>query len=469
MSNIKLLVLGLIVLLSKTDQITGTPLSNPSMRFIWTKTLQGPSEEDEIDAVAADHEGNVYISGKFEDDLIIDNGHGATLSSNGKADIMLVKFNKNGNWEWTRHFGGRGEDNIFDTDCDNDGNVVLSGYFQGTIQFGAYTLSSKGGFDMLLAKISPDGTVLWAKNYGGSGNDGGNEVVIGNDNRIIAGAGSDGTFEEIANTGKQDAYVLSLDENGHVEWIQAVKGSGDARAKAIEVDNFGNVYIGGDYRNTNYIEENNRKIPFRRFGGRDAYLASFTASGKYRWKKNWGNSGVDFCKGIVTTSQNAIYAVGQFQKQVSFDNIQLTSSSNSRDLFVWKIDHMGSSQWIRHISSSDKLSGAEVAIDSDDNLIFGLGLTGTTNFQTGKSNRETVFPRGSIRTPVLIKYNKNGSSVEFITAEQSYDGRFGEIAVSNNTVYIDCEIIGGSYRFGNDNITTMAQSKDAAIVAIQLY
>lgn len=468
MKNI--LKIGICIILSfSCNKNDVTPLVNitSSLQFKWTKTFKGPSQEDEIDAVASDSEGNVYVSGKFEDSLIIE-GQNQTITSNGMADIMLVKYDKNGNWQWTKQFGSTQEDNVFDTDCDNQGNVILSGYFQGVVQFGNFTLTSQGGFDMMVLKINPEGNVLWAKNFGGSGHDGGNEVAIGNDNTILVGAQSNGTFEGITNTGDQDAYLLSLDENGNTQWIKAIKGTGTARAKAIEVDNLGNVYIGGDFTGTNSIENNSTTVTFEEFGNRDAYLASFTSNGTYRWSKSWGNDGVDFCKGIVVTSQNELYAVGQFQKTVNFNDETLTSTNDTKDLFVWKMEHTGNSKWLRHISSSEKLSGTEVAIDANDNLIFGLGITGATNFHIGNSNFETVSTCGGIRCPILIKYHKDGESINYLTANQSYDGRFGEIAVSNNTAYIDCEIIGGSYTFGNDEITTINNTKDAVIVAVDL-
>lgn len=467
-----LLNIGIYIFISlsfscnKDDAINLLNIEN-SPEFNWAKTLKGPSEEDEIDAVTSDIEGNVYISGKFENSLTIEGQNDAILS-NGMADIMLVKYDKNGQWEWTKQFGSTLEDNIFDAECDNQGNVVISGYFQGTVEFGDFTLTSQGGFDMVVAKINSEGNVLWAKNYGGTGHDGGNEITIGIDNKILVGAQSNGTFEGIANTGSQDAYLLSLDENGNIEWIQAIKGGGIARAKAIEVDNLGNVYIGGDFLNNTYIENNGVTIEFEEFGDRDAYLASFTANGLYRWSKSWGNDGVDFCKGIVITSQNELYAVGQFQQIVSFNEDTLTSVNGSKDLFVWKIQNNGDTTWLRHISSSEKLSGAEVAVDIEDNLIFGLGITSTTNFQIGDSNYTTVNSCGGIRCPVLIKYHKDGNNIDYLSANHSYDGRFGEISISNNTAYIDCEIIGGSYTFGNNTITTLNNSKDAVIVAIKL-
>lgn len=461
------IVAYLFLILSCSKEELKVPSFDTSLQFKWAKALKGPSNEDEIDAVATDKDGNVYVSGKFEDELVID-GQSKPITSAGKADIMIVKYDSNGVWKWTKHFGGVGEDNIFDADCDKDGNIILSGYFQGVVTFDNYELVSKGGFDMLIIKINPEGEVLWAKNYGGIGNDGGNEIVISTENKIIVGAQSDGTFQGISNTGGQDAYVMVLDSEGKVEWIHTVKGEGDARAKAVEVDNLGNIYLGGDFRGTNYIVSNGSTIELTKFGTRDAYLMSFTSSGVFRWQKTWGNTGVDFCKGIVTTSTNEVYAVGQFQKKVQFNDDSLTSTDGSKDLFVWKIDNTGATKWLRQIRSSEKLSGAEVAVDSQDNLVFGLGITGVTEFQTGASTFKDITNCGGVRCPTLVKYSSNGNTIDYLQANQSTNGRFGEIAISNSTVYIDCEIIGGSYTFNNDSFTTVNDTKDAALIAIKL-
>ncbi len=445
---------------SASGDIKSTP-------FKWTQSLNGPSEEDEIDAVASDKDGNVFISGKFEETLSI-GGQSEKIRSNGRADIMVVKYDREGNWLWTKHFGGLEEDNIFDADCDEDGNVILSGYFQDVVQFDEFTLTSKGGFDMVLVKLDPNGNVIWAYNYGGSDDDGGNEIVISDDDKILVGAGSKGTFEGIKNTGRQDAYLLSLDKDGKVEWIQAVKGRGDARAKAVAVDSVGNVYLGGDYRENNYVEGEGKKIKFDKYGGRDAYLVSYTSEGAFRWKKDWGNKGVDFCKGIACSSQDELYAVGQFQNKVSFNNDVLNSKNGTRDLFVWKLDNKGRTKWLRHIKSADKLSGAEVALNEEDDLVFGLGLTGNTDFQINRSDFNTISPCEGIRCPVLIKYKKNGQQVDYIVADKSHNGRFGEIAISGKRIYIDCEIIDGSYTFGNYVInSTIKNSKDAVITAVE--
>ena len=261
-------------------------ISEPTFQFKWAKLLSGPTNEDEIDAVASDSQGNVYVSGKYEQDLKIEGQSTPIEATGNKADIMIVKYNKEGIWQWTRNFGSTGEDNIFDAVCDVQGNLILSGYFEGTVAFGDFELTSQAGLDMVLLKISPDGTVLKAIALGGNGDDGGNEVAIGNDNEIIVGAQSNGTFEGIPNTGNVDAYIMSFTNDLVLNWVRAIKGGGDARAKAVEVDDNGNVYLGGDYRNANSVDVNGTSKSFENFGGTDAFIASWTSSGVFRWVEN---------------------------------------------------------------------------------------------------------------------------------------------------------------------------------------
>jgi len=53
-----------------------------------------------------------------------------------------------------------------------------------------------------------------------------------------------------------------------------IEGLGAARAKAVDVDNFGNVYIGNYYENDNSIDNAGNPVRLENFGVRDTYLAS---------------------------------------------------------------------------------------------------------------------------------------------------------------------------------------------------
>ena len=454
--------------LQSCDESDNTvPNIQGSFQWNWANLLYGPSNEDEVDAVASDAQGNVYLSGKFEDSLFIE-GQTDPISSNGSADIMIVKYDKSGVLQWIKHFGGIGEDNIFDAVCDEEGNVYLSGFFENTVQFGNITLMAQGEWDMVVLKLNSNGNVLWAKQYGGKGRDGGNEVEFGNNHQLIVAAQSEGTFEGIANTGNQDAYVLSLSsQDGSVNWIKSVQGPGYARAKAIAVDHQGNAYLGGDYLNSTFINSNEGTNTFDIYGGTDAYLASWTSEGTFRWVKTWGGIGNDLCKGVTVNSKNELYMVAPFENTVDIDGMEFTSAGAS-DLIVMKSDNSGKINWLRQISGIENLYGAELAVDREDDLVFGMSVWGMVSFESGNADSKKIIV-GAERSPILVSYDLNGNFSQYLmgTVNQG-DAHFGEISISNNTAYLDCEIIEGPHIFGTATFVSQNNSKDAVIVSIGL-
>jgi len=96
-------------------------------------------------------------------------------------------------------------------------NLILSGQFTGTLNFGGgVALTSFGGSDQFIAKMSPDGNVLWAENFGSTSEDGGNEVTVVTDlsGSIISSAISMGNYRAgdftFTNHGNRDSYIQKL-------------------------------------------------------------------------------------------------------------------------------------------------------------------------------------------------------------------------------------------------------------------
>ena len=49
-----------------------------------------------------------------------------------------------------------------------DGSATIAGLFSDTASFGDISLTVNGEFDAFVAQISSDGTVNWARNFGGA-------------------------------------------------------------------------------------------------------------------------------------------------------------------------------------------------------------------------------------------------------------------------------------------------------------
>src|SRR5207244_2972967 len=87
---------------------------------------------------------------------------------------------------WAMAIGGTGADMGYSVATDTNGNLIVAGYFSGTVNFGSGALTSAGGQDIFVAKYSPSGTCLWAARFGGSGDDEALGVAVDSSNGDVA-------------------------------------------------------------------------------------------------------------------------------------------------------------------------------------------------------------------------------------------------------------------------------------------
>ena len=128
---------------------------------------QALSESADIDignGVAVDGSGNVLVTGIFSGTV---NFGGGNLVSAGDFDIFVAKYNASGVHQWSRRFGSA-ERSTSGTDVavDGSGNVFVTGYFSGTVDFGGGNLVSAGRSDIFLAKYNANGVHQWSKRFG---------------------------------------------------------------------------------------------------------------------------------------------------------------------------------------------------------------------------------------------------------------------------------------------------------------
>src|SRR5690606_34737555 len=104
------------------------------------------------------------------------------LTSNGDADIYIQKLDANGNFLWAKSLGGIDVDRVSYITTDISGNVYLTGFFSGTVDFdpgvGVVNLTATGVIDIFILKITASGTLSWAKSCNGTGNAGGSGISV---------------------------------------------------------------------------------------------------------------------------------------------------------------------------------------------------------------------------------------------------------------------------------------------------
>lgn len=113
--------------------------------------------------VSLDQSNNIYVAGIMLDEAIAGDIY---LRGNGDFDIVVAKLNPQGEYIWFANLGGNGTDRPSGLSLDLDGNAYLTGIFSGTLRLGGFTLQSRGDTDIFVAKINTDGIWQWVRQAG---------------------------------------------------------------------------------------------------------------------------------------------------------------------------------------------------------------------------------------------------------------------------------------------------------------
>src|SRR5262249_30873799 len=133
-----------------------------SGKVLWAKRF-GDAASQFDGAIAVDHADNILFTGFFAG--AIDFGHGP-LTSAGGVDMFAAKLDPSGKPLWAKRFGDTSDQYGWGIAADASGNVLVTGFFGGAIDFGGGPLMSAGGLDIVVAKLDPSGGYLWGRRFG---------------------------------------------------------------------------------------------------------------------------------------------------------------------------------------------------------------------------------------------------------------------------------------------------------------
>ena len=118
---------------------------------------------EHFDYAACDQSNNIYVAGNMLDTAIAGDIH---LRGNGDFDVVVAKLNPQGQYIWATNLGGEGMDLPTGLSLDVNGNAYITGIFSGTLRLGGFTLKSRGDTDIFVTKISTDGIWQWVRQAG---------------------------------------------------------------------------------------------------------------------------------------------------------------------------------------------------------------------------------------------------------------------------------------------------------------
>ncbi|NBS69642.1 hypothetical protein EBT31_12120, partial [bacterium] len=128
----------------------------------------GSTLSDQMNGVVIDAQGNAFITGLIRGTATFGS---TTLTSYGARDGFIAKINSAGVWQWATSFGSAGNEYVYGVAVDQEGGPAIVGSFTSTFTIGATTLTTSGRDDGLVAKWNSSGAFQWAKTAGGTGAD----------------------------------------------------------------------------------------------------------------------------------------------------------------------------------------------------------------------------------------------------------------------------------------------------------
>ena len=374
---------------------------NSSGNILWMRSYNGSANlSDGGNSIAIDRANNVYISGYVTKTPV-------------NTDIVLLKYNPDGDLIWDKEFSGSANLNDFGGSVvtDDSGNVFLSGNTSHTVS----------GSDITLIKYDSSGSFKWVKYYnsGLDTNDYDLKMKMDrNGNLCIAGYNNNST----GNNTK--TLALKFDHDGNLLWNRIYNGpkNGFNTPHDFIVDRSDNMIITGC-------------SPGIGSGVYDYITIKYDPDGEMKWLSRYNQQGTyyDVANSLAEGSDGSIYVTG-------VSGILINQSTF--DIVTIKYDSNGTQKWsaIYNGAGNNTDIGNKILIDENENVF----VTGITSGQ------------GTLKDIVIIKYDSAGNQndlLNFNSVNNLNENIYEGIISSNGEL-----ILAGNVQTGNTSYSALTMS-----------
>jgi hypothetical protein len=372
------------VFLAKYDN-TGSPL--------WAIGSSGKFNNVSF-PLTADVSGNAIISGYFLSDTFVIGTD--TLLRSLPIEIenaFIAKVGPTGSSLWASRPYSNGYTEIESVATDLSGNVYATGELislGGTdyAVFGADTLYNDTddyrSADIFLVKYDPNGHVLWAKSFGGSGFDRSYSVIVDNNNNVLMSgltqsrSISFGTHT-LTNPGGDICFVAKFDGNGDAKWVSATSPGNLDVGGGLTTDKWGNVFFAGSFYYDS-VTIGSYTFYTDTPGNTMMFVAKTDSVGNVLWAHSIGYTdsiyGNVYSASLVADSLGNVLLTGGIYGYPSLvfgsDTLYDDTSNEYRNFFVMEYDAAGVPVWATTATGAGNFEGEGITADRSGN-IFVIG------------------------------------------------------------------------------------------------
>ncbi|MFN8153373.1 MAG: SBBP repeat-containing protein [Bacteroidia bacterium] len=285
---------------------------------------------------------------------------------------------------WVKQAGGAGWDEGSAIKTDQDKNVYVAGFFEGTVDFdpgpAVFNLTSVYNRNAFVCKLDSSGNFVWALQYGDSASlyeksamgldESGNIYITNSFLGTVDFDPGPGTFYMTSVGWDINNFILKLDGNGNFLWAKQIGAvpssspSSPVHSYAIAVDDSGNQYLTGYFDGSIDFDPGTGNFLMTSNQFNDIFICKLDALGDFVWAKqfsSYGGSGYD----IAVDDSGNVYTTGTIGGTTDFDpgpgvyNLT-TSVALQSEIFTCKLNAAGDFVWANAMGPGE---GLALAID----------------------------------------------------------------------------------------------------------
>lgn len=391
--------------------VSSLPENTPSNNIAISNSIGG-TNSDIVTGSAATPDGGFVLSIKTlsrDGMMSVTDGYNLTAS-------VIVKYGKTGRQEWIKAIGGQGSVIINDICVDSDGNIFVAGEGK---KNGFFTIHGNE-YDAFIQKYTPNGDLVFTKNWGGKYNESFNSIAIAPDGSIITSGfaySRDGDCE-VLNIPKSEsvAVVVKFDKDGNLVDQKGFGAFGDYFSD-VAVNSNGEIFLSGIFTS----KTENSYITSR--GASDVVLFKLGNDFSTVFSKQWGGAKVDYVADIVPTSDGGCIAAGNSKS--SDNSLAPVGNKGENDAIVMKFGSDGQISWIKSFAGTGNDVFTSVALAKDGSI----AVAGYSN----SNNRDFKFVGNLGGTDGFVaKYSASGTLVSAQCFGGSGDDNFTTISILSN-------------------------------------
>lgn len=397
--------------------------------------------------VAVDNNGNVYVTGYFAGSV---NFGGGTLTAIGANDIFVAKFDRKGECQWSKRFGDSAEQQARAIAVDDNDDIFIVGVIEGSVVFGNTTLNaSVSGPDAFIAKLDSDGNPLWAKYGQGDGIDVFEDVATDSSGNAVA-VGS------LQGTGNFGSGVIGSAGEDDVLIVKYAKDGMTSWSRAIgnllSLESASAVDI--DSTGAIYLTGSAKSVlnfgdgPLTYGGDTDAFIAKLNPQGTAVWSKGFGDGKAQAGVDIATDTANNVILSVKFGGTINLGGQNFTVGGTNVDSALAKFDSAGQHQWSKNLQAITDKGGVLIDTDGAGNIVATCSFSGPIDFGTGG-----VVPMGIDMAFAKLDFMGNGIFTHNYGVGASVISPYGIAAGRLGEVWVTGAFT-GTVNFGSGNLTT---------------